>query len=90
MTDEERKLRYQKQKQWRLAHTEYRNQERARYYKKHSLNRLKSRSLWSPMDLDRVLQHSIPDVLLAQQIHRSVKAIQVRRAKLKKEIAQEI
>lgn len=89
MDDIAKKRRYKKQKQWRLTHTAYRNQERARYYKKHSINKLKSRSLWGPTDLDRVLEHSIPDVLLSQQIHRSVKAIQVCRAKLKREIRNE-
>lgn len=90
MDDMAKKLRYQKYKQWRLANTEIRNKARRTYYEKHRINKINSRSLWSPTDLDRVLAHSIPDVLLSQQIHRSVEAIQIRRSKLKKEIANEL
>lgn len=39
---------------------------------------------WNATDDQRVLSHSIPDRQLSNEIQRSVKAIQLRRCKLKK------
>lgn len=39
---------------------------------------------WNAEDDQRVLSHQIPDRQLSKEIQRSVKAIQIRRCKLKK------
>lgn len=60
-----------------------RNRQRQKNYGKTSFI-YKGRRRWTEYEDTLVLEHSITDFELSQQIIRSVKAIQIRRCKLKK------
>lgn len=73
-------------KQWRLKHADKRNAWRRGNYARGDFGH-RTRRLWSQDEDRRVIAHTIPDRELAQDLGRSVQAIQVRRCKLKKDVA---
>ncbi|MCD7847510.1 MAG: hypothetical protein LUG49_05735 [Oscillospiraceae bacterium] len=56
--------------------------ENMRYYGKTA--NLYPRHPWTEEESHRVLEHTIPDSVLSEEIHRSVKSIQEKRRRLKK------
>lgn len=61
-----------------------RYEQRKRYY--HKSEGIYEKRPWIKEEEKQVLAHSITDTELSKKIRRSVKAIQVRRSKLKKEM----
>ena len=55
-----------------------------RYYKKHSQNATNSKQGYTIEEINMIMQHEISDVELSKKIGRSVRAIQVKRAKINK------
>jgi len=78
---------YTKWKQYRLEHTDMRNESRRRYYAKHRKNKVRSGEPWSEEENAMVILHAFSDVTLSKAIHRTVQAIHLQRYKLKKELA---
>lgn len=70
--------------QWRREHTEYRNEGRNRYYRKHRYNP-DLRRRWAGFEEKLLFNFQGTDVELAKKILRSVAAIQVHRRLLLKE-----
>ena len=69
----------------RKTHPEERKRDRTNYYHRHDYGRGDRRKYSIPECL-AVLTHNIPDVTLAMNLCRSVRAIHVKRAKLKQEM----
>ena len=61
--------------------TKTRNAQRQRYYEKTAKY---PPNFWTQDQDEKVLKHDIPDSELSAIIHHSVKAIQIRRSRLKK------
>lgn len=61
--------------------TKTRNSQRQRYYEKTAKY---PPNFWTQDQDEKVLKHDIPDSELSAIIHHSVKAIQIRRSRLKK------
>lgn len=61
--------------------TKTRKKQRNSYYKKTAIY---APNFWTSKQDEKVLKHDIPDSELSAIIHHSVKAIQIRRSKLKK------
>ena len=59
-----------------------RNEQRTRYYAKTGIY---ERREWTLEEIELVLAHEIPDMELSKKIQRSVKAIQLKRCRSKKE-----
>lgn len=74
---------YEDSKKWRLGHSEGRNEQRKRYYRKFSLapNQYER---WSVEDVDFVLMSKLLDREIHLLIGRSVQAIQHKRCMLMK------
>ena len=60
---------------------EYRN----RYYRKHAKDKANAKAPWRQVPEKLVLRHKLKDVQLSNLLGRSVKAIQTKRCKLKKQ-----
>lgn len=58
-----------------------RNEQRARYYKKTAIYQGRE---WTAYEDKMVLEHSMPDMELSALLQRGVRAIQIRRCRLKK------
>lgn len=71
---------YSANRRWRLAHPEARNAAKARNYNQTGPS---SGEPWTQEEDRRVLAHTIPDRQLAAEINRSVRAIQIRRSRIK-------
>ncbi len=56
-----------------------------RYYDKHRKYDVNSRERYTEEEIEMILKHEISDVELSKCIGRSVKAIQIKRCKLKSE-----
>lgn len=54
-----------------------------RYYDKHAKVAINSRERYTEEEIEMILNHEISDVELSKKIGRSVKAIQIKRCKLK-------
>ena len=54
-----------------------------RYYDKHAKCAINSRERYTEEEIEMILNHEISDVELSKKIGRSVKAIQIKRCKLK-------
>ena len=67
---------------WRRKNTAYRNAERKRYYDRHNYS--DGYRNWESWELDLLFTFKGGDVALAKSLHRSVLAIQVKRAVVKK------
>lgn len=59
------------------------NHQRKRYYDGRDFSEEKRR-LWTEHEIEMILLHDLTDTELAKKIRRSVRAIQVKRAKIKK------
>lgn len=59
-------------------------QKRRYYGKTQFYSQISNKRVWTSKEDDLVIQHQVLDIQLAEQIHRSVAAIQIRRCKLKK------
>ncbi len=70
-------------KRWRKRFPEKRKEERNRYYNKTSTGNSKSFQRWSQKDDIIVMTSSLTDPQIHSKIGRSVRAIQVRRCKIK-------
>ena len=66
--------------------TKTRNSQRNKYYRKTAIYPPNS---WTSEQDEKVLKHDIPDSELSAIIHHSVKAIQIRRSRLKNELRNE-
>ena len=75
---------YKLNKGWRKRNKIAWNYWKYKYYKKHSRGATRGYRRWSLEEEDLVLKHSILDVLLARRLKRTLKAIHVRRAYLKR------
>jgi len=71
-------MKYSRWKTWRRNHPEYRNPSRSRYYRKTSHSR-NSHQLWTIAELNLVVEHKMPDMLLSGILGRSVGSIHVQR-----------
>lgn len=67
-----------------LAH-EYRKHQRAQNYAKSEKHATNKGEPYSQSDCDAIVAHSICDFELSKQLGRSVRAIQIKRSKLKQE-----
>jgi hypothetical protein len=73
-----------KRKRWRLNHPEARNAERRKYYSKSDNWCYNERSEWTLFEIDTILHpHKPTDVELSKMLGRSIRAIQIKRCKLK-------
>jgi len=70
-----------RQRLWRLAHPDMRNEQRRKYYQKHIYSIFKYRR-WDMYEEGLLFSFTGTDVELAKMICRSVQAVQVRRSKL--------
>ena len=81
---------YAANKLWRIRHPQARNKGKRRYYAKHRedpLNKKNAGQEWTIKEMDLITDANKPvDRVLAHVIGRSVQAIQVMRARLKKTI----
>ena len=81
---------YAANKLWRIRHRQAHNKAKRRYYAKHRedpLNKKNAGQEWTIKEIDLITEASRPvDRVLARVIGRSVQAIQVMRARLKKTI----
>lgn len=66
--------------------TKTRKKQRNGYYRKTAIY---PPNFWTSKQDEKVLKHDIPDSELSAIIHHSVKAIQIRRSRLKKELKNE-
>lgn len=74
---------YEVNKRWRLTHRKGRNQQRRKNYQKTAKAR-NSRLAWKTKDVNIIMASDKPcDTVLAQELGRSVQAIQGKRAKIK-------
>lgn len=76
------KTKYENNKEWRLRHPDKRQEQKKRYYRK-TVNARNDKQPWSPNEVRMVMEHSIPDMELAEKIGRSVLAIQKKRWMMK-------
>lgn len=76
---------YKSNKKWRRSHTASRSASTRRYYRKHSKGAIRGYRYWELWEIDLLMKHSIRDVLLARKLKRTMKAICVKRAKVKRE-----
>ena len=76
---------YERNINWRKKHPDDWKASKKRYYDKHSYSPNGWRR-WTPEEIRMCLDHSISDVELSKRIGKSVRAIQVKRHNLKKEI----
>lgn len=75
---------YERNKRWRKNRPEVWNAMRQRYYKRSELKAFNKKQIWTVEDCNMILLRYLPDSNIAELIGRSVKAIQVKRARLKK------
>lgn len=75
---------YEYQKKYRKSHPEVRRRNRKKNYEQSLEGARNSKELWTQHEDAAVLAHEITDRELAKKIGRSVQAIQIRRARLKK------
>ncbi len=75
-----RKNKYKDLEKWRKSC----EKQRKRYYAK-TTDAVNKNKPYSEREIELILQHDITDTQLSKMIGRSVKAIQVKRAKLNKE-----
>ena len=69
------------------ATPENRKEQRNRYYRKHSVyGKVYGMQRYSTEECDIILGHKISDVEIAKKIRRSVKAIQIKRGRLKTDV----
>jgi len=69
---------YNHHKAWRKRNVPKRNENRAKYYKKHRYN-IDSRRRWPEREENLLFTFRGTDVMLAKYIHRTIAAVQVRR-----------
>jgi len=75
--------RYEYNKRWRIKNPLARNVQRQRYYHKHSSGP-KGGDDWTLKDEQIILDPNRPcDVILSQNLGRSVRAIQIKRSRIK-------
>lgn len=74
---------YRRNRAWRYRHPAGRNKQRRRNYAR-SRGGEREREAWTPQEDAAVLEHAVADRILAGELGRSVQAIQIRRARLKK------
>ena len=67
----------------------YRNRSKNKYYSKSEEKACRSREIWTEEEKALVLAHECTDRELAEQLGRSVRAIQVQRHKLKVAMGEE-
>ena len=69
---------------WRRTHRAAYERAKARYYERSRLEAWSGRAPWTVEACERVLAHTVPDRVLAEELGRSIEAIQIMRVKLKK------
>jgi hypothetical protein len=74
---------YQTNKRWRKQHPSAWQITKRRYYKQFEANAVNKSQRWSFVDIWFVMQKKVSDRHLAQQLGRSVKAIQCLRVRMK-------
>lgn len=75
---------YKSNKEWRKRHPDRRASQRSKYYARMKKWDVRSRMPWSAEDEEIIIEHVAPDRELAKTLGRSVRAIQVRRAQIKR------
>ena len=70
-------------KKWRSKNRDKVNEQKKRNYKQTVRNAHNYKKQWTKEEEKMILDHNISDRELAEQLGRSVQAIQVRRSKLK-------
>lgn len=73
-------LKHYKDKDKARAYTYRRNK---KYYTKHMYSQDIKKKRWSDFEVKIILDHKFSDVVIAMRLQRSVRAIQVKRCKLK-------
>jgi hypothetical protein len=75
---------YASNKAWRQRNPKARYAQKARYYAKHSVGSLNSGLDWTKAEKAMIVATDRPrDIILAFQLNRSVKAVQIMRVKLR-------
>ena len=75
---------YKHNKAWRIRHPDRRYAQKARYYRKHNINKSRSGHNWTRHEMVAITDSGRPgDVELSRLLSRSVEAIQVKRSKLR-------
>ena len=80
---------YKSNKLWRKNHNETWQAGKARYYKQFEDGAYNSRQRYTTQEDDMIINKKYIDRVIAKKIKRTVKAIQIRRTRLKKEINNE-
>ena len=70
---------------WKRRHPEETNEQKKRYYSKSLGNAVNRRRGWTSKEIEEILTSPLSDNELSIKLGRSVQAIQVKRAKCKKE-----
>ena len=74
---------YEANKRWRQAHPEVWQASKSRYYAKSEEGAIHKNRRWTQVELRELMAHSILDKDLAKKLGRSVRALQVQRAKVR-------
>ena len=73
---------YERTKRWREKNKEQVREQKKRYYDKTAYAE-NNKKPWTEEEIQRVLAHDVTDNQLAEELGRSVKSIQHKRARLK-------
>lgn len=65
---------------------QYLKRNRDRYYRKNYENCYRARKAWTEAEIELILYSPMSDLEISKEIHRSLRAIQVKRHRLMKEI----
>lgn len=76
---------YPANKRWRRENRARYEKAKQRYYAQFVDGAFERYARWEPEDEARVVAHAVPDRELAAELGRTVQAIQVRRARIKRE-----
>jgi hypothetical protein len=76
---------YKSNKRWRKRHNFTWQKQKARYYKQFEADAHNSYQRYTNREDNMILNKVYPDRIIAGKIKRSVKAIQIRRLRLRKE-----
>lgn len=73
---------YYGNRKWRLGHPATRLAGKAKYYAQSRVAAISARKHWTRAEINRIISRDIPDRQLAQELGRSMQAIQVKRWRL--------
>ena len=77
---------YANNKAWRKRNPKCRQEGKQRYYKQFEDGAFNKKKRWLKFEMDMIIDKEYSDRIIAGKIGRSVKAIQMKRLRVKKEI----